>query len=204
MRIIQRQLEHGIVWCARDDLSPLDGLARAAAAADPATLAGWGAENLALLESERVPLRTLAIAALDHLPFAVTDILRLLQTRAELYRGVEAQGHPLFPSLLEHALYTRLARDCHPEALPALRAQLREQPALAVLLARKDGAWLVDHARVVTRGVLGGVLRGLPKDQRPRLLANLAPWDDAVEVLRQPWWQGLEDADALRRIVAHT
>lgn len=202
MSIIQRQLEHGIVWCAKEDISPLDGLARAAAAADPDTLAAWSAENVVLLESSDVRLRTMAVAALNHLPVEARDILRLLETRVDLYRGIEAQGHPLFPRLLEDALYVRLARDCHPDALPVLRERLKEQPALAVLMARKDGEWLVENASLVTRDVLGGVLRGLPAEQRPRLLRNMAPWDDALEVLQQPWWQGLPDAEALRRIVA--
>lgn len=202
MSIIQRQLEHGIVWCAKEDISPLDGLARAVASAEPETLAAWGAENLKLLESSDVRLRTMAIAALDHLPFAARDILSLLRIRPALYRDVEAQGHPLFPSLLADALYVRLARDCHPDALPVLRERLKEQPRLAVLMARQDGEWLVKNASLVIREVLGGVLRGLPAEQRPRLLRNMAPWDDAVEVLQQPWWQGLPDAEALRRIVA--
>jgi hypothetical protein len=200
--IIQRQLEHGIVWCAKEDMSPLDGLARAAAAADPDTLATWGAENLSLLTASDVSLRTMAVAALSHLPVAARDVLHLLETRPDLYRDVEAQGHPLFPRLLDHALYVQLARGCHPDALPALRERLRAQPSLAVLMARKDGEWLVEHASLVTRDVLGGVLRGLPEDQRPRLLRNMAPWDDALEVLQQPWWQGLADVEALRRIVA--
>jgi hypothetical protein len=200
--IIQRQLRHGTVWTGRDDRSPIDGLRRAVEGADAETLAAWGSECSALLEAGDVALRTLAIAALDVLPCDAALVVALLHARPSLYRDVEAVGYPLHPPLLEHALYQRLARDCHPAALGALRAQLRYQPTLAVLLARRDGAWLVEHAALVERFVLGGVLRGLPRALRPRLLEAMAPWVDAIEVLQAPWWRGLEDADALRQIVA--
>lgn len=202
MGIIRRQLEHGTVWLDRHDLGPLDGLRRAAEAAAPRTLAAWGRENLELLRDPDLTLRTRAIAALDHLPFEPAAIVALLREHPALFRDVEAQGYPLFPPLLEHALYQRLARDCHPDALPALRTQLPQQPMLAVLLARRDGAWLVANAHLVERAVLGGTLRGLPQALRPKLLEAMAPWGDAIAVLQQPWWRGLEDAEGLRGIVA--
>lgn len=202
MGAIQRQLEDWSVWTGRDDLSPLDGLQRAAATADATTLAAWSEENVKLLESASLPVRTRAIAALEFLPFEAHDIVRLLKSRVELFRDVEAEGYRLFPSQLEHALYVRLATDGHPDALPTLRERLAIQPPLAVLLASHDGAWLVENAQLVTRDVLGGVLRRLTRSQRARLLVNMAPWEDANEILRKPWWNGLEDSDVLQRIVA--
>lgn len=199
---IERQLRHGAVWSARDDMSPLEGLQRAAAEADAETLQLWGKESVALLAANDVALRTRAVAALDYLPFAALDVVYALRARPWLYEGVEAQGHPLFPSMLADALYARLARDCHPDALPTLRERLPAQPSLAVLLARKEGPWLVDNAGLVERRVLGGVLRGLPRELRPRLLLNMDLTDDAIEILQQPWWEGLEDAKALQRIVS--
>ena len=201
MNLIRRQLESGTVWSSQHDMSALDGLERAARDADPETLAAWWQEAMALLDDPDIALRTRAVAALELLPFDTAALVARLE-RGDL-NGVRGQGYPLSPEHLDDALYKLLARDCKPEARPTLRKRVVVQPILAVSLAATDTRWLVSNAdRVVSREVLGGVLRKLPAKQRPLLLERMGPWPDAIEVLQKPWWRGLEDADALRRIVA--
>lgn len=190
------------MWSSQHDMSPLDGLERAAEAADAETLQAWGAEAFALLDDRDVVLRTRAVAALEYLPFDDAALVERLE-RGTLLAGVLGQGHPLYPPHLDDALYKLLARDCKPAARPALRKRVLVQPVLAVSMAGKDTRWLVANAgKAVQREVLGGVLRSLPAGQRPRLLEKMAPWPDAIEVLSKPWWKGIEDASTLRRIVA--
>lgn len=202
MSELRSQLEHGLVWSAQNDMSPLDGVERAAAKADAETQQEWAAEAFSLLEDEDVRLRTRAVAALDHLPVDSAALVQLLALKPRLFQ-VRAEGYPLHPEILEDALYKRIARDCAPEARSALRERVRVQPLLAVLLARKDAVWLVENASTaVHRDVLGGVLRALSPDQRKTLLANLGPWPDADAVLARGWWRNIPDADTLRAIVA--
>lgn len=201
MSELRRQLKSGNVWSAKHDMSPIEGVERAAADADEETRQAWGAEAVALLGDRDTVLRTRAVAALDVLPFEAASVVDALSRHGALL-DVEAEGYPLHPTRLDQALYKRLARDSHPDARPVLRARLAHQPMLAVLLARSDSRWLVANAQLVRRRVLGGVLRGLPQDLRPRLLQNMGPWDDAIDILQMSWWKGLPDADALRDIVA--
>lgn len=199
---IERQLSDGNVWSGKNDMSPLEGLERAVAAADEETIALWRDETMALLQHADIKVRTRAVAALDLFPVVAADVLALLTSRHALFGGVLAQGHPLFPEDLAEALYRRLARDGHPDALPALREQTPSQPGLAIFLARYDGEWLVRNAAwAVHVSCLGGVLRALPAELRPTLLRNLYPYKDPESLLAATWWRGIADADALRRII---
>ena len=85
----------------------------------------------------------------------------------------------------------------------AVRDRLPIQPDLVVFLAEYDHEWVLENAaKLVHRNVLGGVLLSFPPHKRAELLRVLGPWDDARDVLRESWWRRLEDASALRKIIA--
>ena len=200
MSKLRRQLETGMVWSAKNDMSPLDGLRRAVESASDVILKRWASELLGLLQDESLVVRTRAIAALEMLPADPSAVLHLLRTQAELF-DVACEGYPLFPSYLDEAIWFWLADK--PEATEDIRRRLEEQPYLVPYLAEHDYDWVLKNAKkVVARDVLGGVLLSFPKELRPDLIRSLRPFNDAVEVLQANWWKRLEDADKLREIVA--
>ena len=200
MSKLRRQLETGMVWSSKNDMSPLDGLRRATESASDESLKRWASETLELLQDENLVLRTRAVAALDMLPADPSAVLHLLHAQPELFE-VACEGYPLFPSYLDEAIWFWLADK--PEATEDIRERLEEQPYLVPYLAEHDYDWVLKNAKkVVARDVLGGVLISFPKELRPELIRSLRPFNDAEEVLQAAWWRRLEDADKLREIVS--
>ena len=201
MSKLRRQLKTGRVWTAKNDMSPLEGLRRAAEAASETTRRTWGKELVGLLTERDLVLRTRAIAALDFLPADPVAVLETLRAKPKLFEKT-CKGYPLFPPYLEDAIWYWLADK--PEVTEAVRARLPIQPDLVVFLADHDYDWVLENAReLVRREVLGGVLISFPQEKRAELLHALGPWDDANVVLEESWWRRLgENAKELRDLVA--
>lgn len=200
MSKLRRQLESGTVWSAKNDMSPLEGLRRAAETASHGQRRIWAKELLGLLSEADLVLRTRAIAALDILPADPEAVLDTLRSSPRLFDDV-GEGYPLFPPRLDDAVWYWLADK--PQVIKAVRERLPEQPDLVVFLAENDHEWVLENARKwVDRLVLGGVLLSFPADRRADLLHALGPWKDASQVLSESWWRRVPDADALREIVA--
>ena len=181
-------------------MSPLDGLRDAIIKASVGQRRAWAREVVQLLTDPDLTIRTRAIAALDMLPANPKTVLNIVQAHPDLFRET-GQGYPLFPANLEDAIWY-WASD-KPEVAMAVRDRLPIQPDLVVFLAEYDHEWVLENAsKLVHRNVLGGVLLSFPPHKRAELLQALGPWDDARDVLRESWWRRLEDASALRKIIA--
>lgn len=207
--LVRRQLEHGIVWNAKEDQDAVEGLCRATRVSGEMGPA-FGQALAALLADQSITVRTGALSALQGFAHLVSAdrVAVLLRDMPELYSNVEPQGYRLGFGELEAAMYALLgnaATRADSAAIEQLREGARkDQSVVLPALARLDPDWLVQNAHdIVSRKAIGGVLIQLPgQAHREKVLKALAPWPDPDDVLAKPFWNMVPgDIDALRRIL---
>jgi hypothetical protein len=200
---VQRQLQNGSVWYARDFIHPDDGL-RLALRTETASRGAYVEALRQRLGSTDLRQRTGAIALLrEILPDIGADRALAALQLAPLNPGQQPAWR-IEVADLEQAAARALAANATAadietiDWIKQLAVERDYRVFLLVPLARLDPNWILENAALVSHSS-PAILVALPVDRREELIDALAPWPpEEPSPLTRAFWKRLPPAESAR------